>query len=239
MQYQNPYSIDGSACAAMAVESERTAFIRKTYIHLAGACFAFIALEAVFLSLFPARAVGAFLGGMGGWAPMVMMVSFMAVSWVANSWASSGTSQTIQYLGLGLYVVAEALIFVPIMHIAMGIDTGIPIQAGLITAIVFGGLTAFVFMTNADFSSWCKYLGLAGLALFAVAIVGMLTGFSLGLFFSGAMIALLCGYILYDTSNVMRHYQVTQHVAASLALFSSVATMLWYVMRILMSTRDN
>jgi FtsH-binding integral membrane protein len=180
-----------------------------------------------------------FLAGAGNWAPLLMMVAFMAVSWVAHSWAQSGTSPAIQYLGLSLYVVAEALIFVPLMHIAMRFNTAIPLQAGIITTIVFLGLTAFVFLTKADFSGWGKYLGLAGISLFVVAILGMIFGFSLGLFFSGAMISLLCGYILYDTSNVMHHFGVNQHVAASLALFSSVATMLWYVMRILMTLRDN
>ena len=36
------------------------------------------------------------------------------------------------------------------------------------------------------------------------------------------------GYILYDTSNVLHHYRTDQHVAASLALFASVA-LLFYV----------
>ena len=67
----------------------------------------------------------------------------------------------------------------------------------------------------------------------------MIFGFSLGLFFSGAMVVLLCGYILYDTSNVLHRFGTNQHVAASLALFSSVATLLWYVTRILISMRND
>ena len=239
MQYDNPYSIDGRGSAAYAIESERTAFIRRTYTHLMFAVLAFIGLEALFLAIFPAQTVMQFLGAAGNWGPLVMMVAFMAVSWVARSWAESGSSQTMQYAGLGLYVVAEALIFVPLMHVAMRFGPDIPIQAGLITATVFAGLTAFVFMTKADLSSWGSYLGMAGLALFVVAILGMIFGFSLGLFFSGAMVVLLCGYILYDTSNVLHRFGTNQHVAASLALFSSVATLLWYVTRILISMRND
>jgi FtsH-binding integral membrane protein len=238
MQYDNPYSIDGRGSVAHAAESERTAFIRRTYTHLMFAVLAFIGLEALFLAIFPARTVMQFLGAAGNWGPMLMLVAFMAVSWVARSWAESGSSPTMQYAGLGLYVVAEALIFVPLMHVAMRFGPDIPIQAGLITATVFAGLTAFMFATKADLSSWGSYLGIAGLALFVVAILGMIFGFSLGLFFSGAMVVLLCGYILYDTSNIMHRFDTNQHVAASLALFSSVATLMWYVMRILMSMRD-
>ena len=35
-----------------------------------------------------------------------------------------------------------------------------------------------------------------------------------------------------DTSNVMLHYRIGQHVAASLALFASVALLFWYVLRL-------
>lgn len=238
MQYDNPYSIDGRGSAAYAIESDRTAFIRRTYSHLMVAILAFIGLEALFLAIFPAQTVMQFLGAAGGWGPMVMLVAFMAVSWVARSWAESGSSQTMQYAGLGLYVVAQALIFVPLMHAAMRFGPDIPIQAGLITATVFAGLTAFVFMTKADLTSWGSYLGIAGIAMFVVAILGMIFGFSLGLFFSGGMVVLLCAYILYDTSNVLHRFDTNQHVAASLALFSSVATLMWYVTRILMSMRD-
>jgi len=59
-------------------------------------------------------------------------------------------------------------------------------------------------------------------------------GFNLGVWFSGAMVGLASGYILYDTSNVMHHYRTDQHVAASLALFASVALLFWYILQLLM-----
>ena len=61
----------------------------------------------------------------------------------------------------------------------------------------------------------------------------------MGMWMSAAMVVLAAGYILYDTSNVMNHYRTNQYVAASLALFASVALMLWYVVRILMSMRED
>jgi len=64
----------------------------------------------------------------------------------------------------------------------------------------------------------------------------MIFGFSLGVWFSGAMVILAGGYILYYTSNVMLHYRTDQYVAAALALFSSVALLFWYVLRIFMSS---
>ena len=84
MQYDNPYSIDGRGSAAYAIESERTAFIRRTYTHLMFAVLAFIGLEALFLAIFPAQTVMQFLGAAGNWGPLVMMVAFMAVSGIGK-----------------------------------------------------------------------------------------------------------------------------------------------------------
>ena len=63
----------------------------------------------------------------------------------------------------------------------------------------------------------------------------MIFGFHLGLFFMIAIVALLCTTILYQTSNVLHHYYIGQHVAASLALFASVATLFYYILLIFMS----
>lgn len=53
------------------------------------------------------------------------------------------------------------------------------------------------------------------------------------------MIAFACGYILYDTSQIMLHYRTDQYVAASLALFASMALLFWYILRLVMSmSRD-
>lgn len=66
-------------------------------------------------------------------------------------------------------------------------------------------------------------------------VCAILFGFNLGVLFSGVMVGLAAGYILYDTSNVMHHYRTDQYVAASLALFASVALLFWYVLRLVMS----
>ena len=76
---------------------------------------------------------------------------------------------------------------------------------------------------------WYFFAGIAALGLIVCSII---FGFSLGLVFSVVMVSLACGYILYDTSNVLHHYRIGQHVAAALALFASVALLFWYVLRI-------
>jgi FtsH-binding integral membrane protein len=68
--------------------------------------------------------------------------------------------------------------------------------------------------------------------------MAVLFNFQPGPIFIYAMIALACGYILYDTSNVLHHYRIGQHVAASLSLFASLALLFWYILRLFMRSRD-
>jgi FtsH-binding integral membrane protein len=242
--YQSPVYGSYAPTAELADSQERAAFIRRTYAHLAGAILAFALIEAAIFALVPADAIFNFMRSVGGnisW--LIFLGAFMVVSWVARSWASSDTSKQTQYLGLGLYVVAEAIIFVPLLAYAQLIvgDPYLIPSAGAITLITFGGLSAFVFLTRTDFSFLRMYLCLGGLlAMGLIVCAAFMGGLSLGIWFSVAMVALACGYILYDTSNVLHHYRTDQHVAASLALFASVALLFWYVIRILiaLSGRD-
>ena len=78
-------------------------------------------------------------------------------------------------------------------------------------------------------------LKIGGLVALGVIVASILFGWSLGLFFTGLMILFAGGAILYNTSAVMHHYRTDQHVAASLALFASVALLFWYVLQGLMA----
>jgi FtsH-binding integral membrane protein len=230
MSYGWDYSV-----AAQAAASDRAAFIRRTYAHLAGAILAFMGVEALLLNTVPFDAVfGALASSRYSW--LFVMLAFWGASWLAQTWAQSGSSPGLQYLGLGLYVVAQAVIFLPLLMIATYYcgPTVIP-TAAILTLAVFGGLTLSVFMTKKDYSFLSPILSVGSLVALGVIVAGIFLGFNLGLFFSFAMVALLSGYILYYTSNVLLHYRTDQHVAASLALFSAVATLFYYVLRIVMA----
>lgn len=232
----NPYQSWGMI-AADAPDQTRADFITKTYVHLAGAVAAFVALEAILLNT-PGigELVNAMIGGRFSW--LIVLGAFMLVSYVAQSWAQSAVSLTKQYAGLALYVVAEAIIFVPILYIAQNFaPPGVIPIAALLTLVLFGGLTAIVFITRNDFSFLKSFLMFGGFAALGIIVIGVFTGrmADLGLWFIAPMIVLACGYILYDTSNVLHHYRVGQHVAASLALFASVALLFWYILQFVMS----
>lgn len=231
----NPYRTWGLT-AADAPATERATFIRQTYLHLLIAVLAFIGLETALLNSPLAESMMSLLGNSGRMGWLVVMVAFVGVSWLANSWASSSTSVGMQYLGLALYVVAQAVIFVPLLYIASAYGPpNLIATAAALTAIIFCGLTAIVFWTGADFSFMRSALSVISFGAIAVIVCSMIFGFELGILFMGAMIIFASAYILYDTSNVLHHYRIGQHVAASLALFASVALLFWYIVQLLMS----
>jgi len=221
--------------ADQASRDARAEFITKTYVHLFGAIMAFVAIEAVVLSLpMTGQFVEWVAGTRYGW--LAVLGGFMAVSWIANSWAQSGASLGLQYAGLSLYVVAEAIIFAPLLYIAanFGPVGAIP-SAAILTGCVFTGLTSVVFFTRKNFSFLGPFLGILGFAGIGIIVCSILFGFNLGILFSGAMIVLAGGYILYTTSAILHDYRTDQYVAASLALFAAVALLFWYILRIFMS----
>ena len=165
----------------------------------------------------------------------MMLGGFMAVSWIANGWAQSSTSLSTQYLGLSLYVVAEAILMVPLLYMAQRHHAGVIAQAGVTTLGLFAVLTTVVFVTRKDFSFLRSVLMFGGFAAFGLIACGIFFNFALGPIFTYAMIAFACAYILYGTSNVMLHYRTSQYVAASLALFASVALLFWYILQMFMS----
>jgi FtsH-binding integral membrane protein len=239
---QNPYAATygPSTFAAAASESERTTFIRRTYTHLAGAVFALMAIELVIFNMVPAqKLMDLSRWMMGGYQWLIVLGAFMVVSMVADRWARSANSVGMQYAGLGVYVVAEAIIFVPLLLFAQQLGRAqgenIIATAGVMTAVVFGGLTVLVFATRADFSWLGRYLGLVGLAALGFIVCAVLFDFNLGNLFAGLMIAFAAAYILYYTSNILHHYRLDQHVAASLALFASVALLFWYILQLFMN----
>lgn len=233
-QSPEPYMSAQDFFAADAAADERASFVRKTYIHLAGAVGMFVLLEYALLQApFTERLVGTMLGGQYSW--LIVLGLFMGVSWIADSWARSATSLTTQYMGLGLYVLAQSIITLPLVYLALMHKPDVVPMAAITTLGLFAALTCVVIISRQDFSFMRGILMFGGIAAFGLIACGIFFNFQLGPIFTYAMIAFACGYILYDTSNVMHHYRTDQYVAASLALFASVALLFWYVLQLFMS----
>ena len=225
--------------AAEALPAQRAQFIRKTYILLAAAILAFVVVEGALFASGAANMIASviFSGGMIGW--LLVLGMFMGVSYLANRWATSETSVVTQYLGLGFFIVAEAVIFVPLIWMSTYYsgDGSVLLKAGVVTIGLFLGITATVFITRTDFSFLGPILAIGGFAALGFIVASALFGFSLGSVFAFVMVAFAGTAILYETSNVLHRFNTNQHVAASLTLFASVALLFWYILSIF-SSRD-
>jgi uncharacterized protein len=220
--------------AAQARPTERAGFIQRTYQHLAGAVGAFILVEYLLFQSGLAQAFAAAISGSRfGW--LAILGGFSLLGWLSRSLAAKADSVNLQYTGLGIYVVAQAIIFSPLIYIATMVSPTVLPTAGILSLLMFAGLTAVTFITRKDFSFLGSILTIGGFIALGLIICSALFGFSLGLFFSVAMVIFASAAILYDTSNVLHHYSTNQHVAASLELFASVALLFWYILQLVMS----
>jgi FtsH-binding integral membrane protein len=235
------------AVATLGV-SDRVAFLRRTYAHLGGALLAWAGLTYVvfrYATEFSYKFSSWALTGRWNW--FLVIVLFMLTGFIAQKLARSSTSRGVQYLGLGLEVGAWTMLLQPVIWVlflkfgqsATTSPLAILGQATVITLAIFVGLTATVFVTKKDFSFLRGALMIGMFAALGVILASWAFGFSLGAVFCGAMILLMAGYILYQTSLVMKEFPPTHHVAAALMLFGTVAMLFWYVLQLLMSLRGN
>ena len=234
MSLSSRYEIPQSAYAAPL--EQRLAFLRRTYVHLIGAVLAFVVLSTIFQ-----------IAGLGKWMAIMVMRSgyfwlgviggLSLLGWLSNALTESRRPLSTQYGGLALYVLAEAIVFAPLLFLAARVDPSIlPTAAGL-TILTFCGLSIYVLTSRKDFSFLGAGLCIAGLVACGLIIASILFGFSLGVWFSAAMILLAGGAVLYSTSKALHHFETDQYVAAALELFSAVALLFWYVIRLLMQLR--
>ena len=241
-QYQdfnNDFSAPTDLFAAAAAADERAGFITKTYLYLFGAIAALITIECFFFTVLGMdRMIGVtqrMFGGQFSW--LIVLGAFMLISWIANSWAMNATSSAIQHAGLALYVGAMSILLIPILcmaQLATG-DASLIVSAATATGGLFALLTLTVFIKRKDFSFIRSILFFGGFAAMGFIATAIIFQFSLGPIFCYAMIAFFCAYILYDTSNVLHHYRIGQHVAAALALFASVVMLFWYILQLFLS----
>jgi len=237
---QETFTLREHTLADQAIESDRAEFIVKTYTHLFGAILATIVLETALLLSPIGEAVFSMMSRMaGGMGWLLVLGAFIFVSYIAEKWARDTASLGMQYAGLALYVVAWSILLLPLLYIGAYYSSPDVIPtAAIVTLLAFTGLTAVVFFTRKNFNFLGPVLGVASLVALGLIVCSVLFGFSLGILFVSVLILLACGYIVYHTSAVLHEYRIGQHVAASLALYASVALLFYYVLQFTLLSRD-
>lgn len=236
--YTNPFVVAAAAPAA------RADFYRKTYMLVAASCAVFGLVLAGTLSM-PAVVNPLtqlfFGGGALGW--LLVLAAFWGISMLANRLAFGGASEGTQLAGLGIYIVAEALLFAPMLNVLMmrfgdATLSEIVAPAAVSTLLLAGGLTATVFMTKTDFSFLRAFVSIGFFVALGAVVLLALFGGGIGTWFIIAMTVFISVVILYQTWMVKTQFRPDQHVGAALVIFAGVATLFWYLIMIFASRRE-
>ena len=218
--------------SSLAVE-DRAEFIWKCYAHVVGALLALVAIETYLFQSGAAKAIAEPMLD----SPMLVLMAFIALSWGASHYAHRLKSITSQYAAFAVFVFAWSLMFVPLLSMALERDTSGSIIESAAGLTVFGcvALIATVMITGKDFSFMRSVLVWGFFIALGLIGASFLFGWNLGTWFSVGMIGFAGVAVLYDTSNIMHHYPEDKYVAASMALFASIAMMFWYILRLIMN----
>lgn len=228
--------IPASSGGAAAVAADRRLLLKRTYGHLLGAAMGFLIVELALYKLGWMEPLGRMLlSGRGAWA--LALGGFMVVGWFATRIAATSMSVPAQYGALAIYVVAQAVLFAPMLWVADTYAPGAIQSAGLITLLGFAGLTAIAFLMGEDFTFLGGLLRWGMVCALLVIVGALVFDLQLGTWFSVLMIALAGAAVLHDTSSILHHYPADRHVLAALQLFASVALMFWYVLRLILASR--
>ncbi|MGI9653328.1 Bax inhibitor-1/YccA family protein [Chryseobacterium sp. RLHN22] len=215
---------------------EKAEFYKKTYLHVAFAILAFIGVETVLLNVVPPELIGLMFAQKYTW--LLVIGVFWLASFLATKWSLSQSKST-QYFGLAFYVLLEAVIFLPLIYMAVAsAGTAVILQAATLTIAMFAGISAVAFTSKRDFSFLRNIIVIGGFIALGLIVGGAIFGFNLGLWFSVGMVILASATILYQTSKLKDGYTTNQYVGASLQLFASIMLLFWYILRILMSRRS-
>ena len=210
----------GVTPAASVTTTDRLVFIKKVYSLLA-------------MSMGTA-AIGAYLGS----GPLLLLVApnmmlyFILQNALIFFASFAARKPGLNMVALFSFTTVSGLTLGPLLY---QVGPSIAAEAFALTAITFAGLSMYVVYSKKDFSFMSGFL-MTGLI---VLIVGGL----LNMFFiqsgmmhfvmSGASVLLFSGFILYDTSNILRYYGTDEHVSATLALYLDVLNLFIALLSIL------
>jgi modulator of FtsH protease len=215
--------------AAQASVAERVGFIRKVYgLFFVATLFAVggVALGFIFPPLMIAALEHPWI------ALLVMLGAVMGAQAVRHQ-------PGINLLALFGFTTLTGVIISPLLYLISRTNPASIVQAGVLTVGIFGGLTAYAFISKRDFSFLRGMLVTGLIVVILAGFLNVLFVGSLGLGFAVAVATLLlfAGFVLYDTSNIIHRYPTNEYVAGALSLYLDAFNIFLALLRILNSGR--
>ena len=211
--------------AAQATIEERAGFIRKVYaLFFIGTLFA---VGGVLLGfMFPPLLVFALQH------PFVMFFAMLGGVMGAQAVRHVPGVNLVALFG---FTTLTGLVISPLMALVAQTNPASLVQAGVLTVGIFGALTVYAFVSKKDFSF---LRGMVVTGLVVVILAGLLNIFLIGssafaFAVAAATLLLFAGFVLYDTSNIIRRYPVNEYVQGALALYLDAFNIFLALIRIL------
>lgn len=134
------------------------------------------------------------------------------------------------------FTFLSGMILAPIL-LAFTYESGsfdIVIQAFMLTTSIFLGLSVFVFVSRKDFSFLGGGLMIALFTLIGLGIVNLFVrSDALSLFFASLAAITFSGFILYDTSRILKYAGQMAPVSAALGLYLDFYNLFLAILRLL------
>lgn len=210
-----------------ADKSTLSAFIRKTY--------------QLFAASLVAGAAGAYVG-MGFAYQIAKAGLWILLPWLAMLFILRAVRHkpVINYVMLFAFTFFGGLVISPTIAAYVGMGAGnLVVNAFILTAIAFGGLSIFAMTTKRDFSVIGKMLFITLLVIIAAALLNyfFMQSSMISLAISVVCVLVFCGFILYDTQNIIKGAYETP-IEGAIALYLDALNLFIHLLNILGLSRE-
>jgi FtsH-binding integral membrane protein len=220
----------GVETAAQASVEERMGFVRKVYALFFAATLFAIGGVGLALTVEP-------LQRFAFEHPWIMFFIMIGGVFAAQAVRHVRGLNLVALFG---FTALTGVIISPLIGFVLAHNPASLWQAGLLTVGIFGGLTAYVFVSKRDFSFMRGMLTTGLIVVFLAVVLNLFIVGSSALSFgiSCAALLLFSGFVLYDTSNIIRRYPTNEYVAGALSLYLDAFNIFLALLRILNANRD-
>lgn len=225
----NPFDYSSSPVSvADSPVEERMAFIRKTYVlFMAGILCCILAGVA---TLFVPALLNAAISVLN-----MPLIAFLLIIGASMGAQAVSRVEGLNYAALFGFTALLGWLFTPLLAMYEMSQKGILTQAAALTVITFGALTAYAFVSKKDFSfmGGILFVGVIGLVLGGLANAFLFKSSFASYILAWFTLLIFSGYVLYDTSNIMRRSSTSDYCSAALSLFLDFFNMFMAILRIL------
>ncbi|KAM0951850.1 hypothetical protein DsansV1_C03g0030161 [Dioscorea sansibarensis] len=205
----------------------RWAFIRKIYFILATQLLLTVAVAAVVVTVRPISHF--FVSSAAGLGLYIFLIIFPFILLCPLYYYHQ--KHPVNFLLLGLFTVSISFA----VGMTCAFTSGkVILEAAILTAVVVIGLTLYTFWAvkrGQDFNFLGPFLFASVLLFFPLGKISVMI-------YGGLAAIIFCGYIVYDTDNLIKRYSYDEYIWAAVALYLDVINLFLSLLTLLRAAND-